>query len=96
MASLTVSFTVDSERDADLVAWMDKQEARQKSAAIREALRAGIVGGSVTLADVAQDLRQIKRMLKSGVVMQADQADTGNAEDPEAAAVADKLAGLGL
>jgi len=95
MASQTVSFTIDDEHDADLQAWLDKQEPRQRSAAIRKALRAGITGASVTLADLAEGLRQIKRMLRSGVAVQADGAGD-DAEDPEAAAVADKLAGLGL
>lgn len=94
MATETVSFSLDPERDADLVAWLDKHDRRARSAAIREKLRAGIRQDGPSLADVLAELREIKRMLRSGA--QAVPADAGQDDDPAAAAVKGKLANLGL
>jgi len=96
MATLTVSFSLDTESDADLAAWLDKHDRRARSAAIREKLRAGIHQNSSSLADVLAELREIKRMLRSGAVAQAMPADAGQDDDPASAAVKGKLANLGL
>jgi len=95
MATETVSFSLDPERDADLVTWLDKHDRRARSAAIREKLRAGIRQNSSSLADVLAELREIKRMLRSGVVA-VSTADAGQDDDPASAAVKGKLANLGL
>jgi hypothetical protein len=52
MAQVTYSLKIDAETDADLVRWLDGQP--NKSAAIREALRAHVRGGGITLGDVLQ------------------------------------------
>ena len=96
MATVTVSFSLDTERDVDLVTWLEKHDRRARSAAIREKLRAGIHQSGFSLADVMAELREIKRMLRSGVVAQTVAADTGQDDDPAAAAVQGKLANLGL
>jgi len=95
MATETVSFSLDPERDADLAAWLDKHNRRARSAAIREKLRAGIRQDGPNLADVLAELREIKRMLHSGAVA-VSTADAGPGDDPAAAAVKGKLANLGL
>jgi len=74
MATETVSFSLDPDRDADLVTWLDKHDRRARSAAIREKLRAGIRQNGPTLADVLAELREIKRMLRSGAVAVSTEA----------------------
>jgi len=94
MATETVSFSLDPERDADLVTWLDKHDRRARSAAIREKLRAGIRQNGPTLADVLAELREIKRMLRAGA--QAAFVDPGQDDDSVSAVVKGKLANLGL
>jgi hypothetical protein len=93
MATQTVSFSLDTERDADLATWLNKHDRRARSAAIREKLRAGIHQDSSSLADVLAELREIKRMLRSGATAQAN---AGQDDDLASAAVKGKLANLGL
>ena len=95
MATETVSFSLDPERDADLVTWLDKHDRRARSAAIREKLRAGIGQNSSSLVDVLAELREIKRMLRAGAVA-VSTADAGQDDDPAGVAVKGRLANLGL
>jgi hypothetical protein len=95
MTTQTVSFSLDPDRDADLVEWLKKHDRRARSAAIREKLRTGIHQSGFSLADVMAELRDIKRMLRSGAVT-VSTSDTGQADDPAADAVKGKLANLGL
>ena len=95
MATLTVSFSLDTERDADLAAWLAKHSKRARSAAIRERLRAGIHQNSLSLVDVLAELREIKRLLRSGTLIGNIPTDVER-DDPATAAVKGKLANLGL
>lgn len=95
MPTITVSFSLDTERDADLAAWLEKHDKRARSTAIREKLRAGIRQNSLSLADVFAELREIKRLLRSGAIAQAIPADVER-DDPAAAEVKGKLTNLGL
>ena len=89
----TVSFSADTERDRELLAWLERQE--NKSATCRAALRA-YRGGGVTLADVYHEVVEVKRQIKSGVpVVSADGLDD-DADDPQVAEVQSRLADLGL
>lgn len=97
MATVTKSFCMDTERDADLLAWCEKHPARAFSPAVRGKLRTAIQQERVSLADVLQEVREVKRLLRSGGVIVgtaggADQEPT----DPEEAAVLRKLGGLGV
>jgi Arc/MetJ-type ribon-helix-helix transcriptional regulator len=69
MATVTVSFTVDSEKDRDLVRWLDGLPRRKRSEAIREALRAYLGRWGVTLGDVYQAVKALERKLSTGVVV---------------------------
>jgi hypothetical protein len=60
----TATFSLDLERDRDLIAWLDQQEKGQQSAAIREALREHI-SGVVTVGDVLEAVRNLEHTLKS-------------------------------
>lgn len=91
---VTLSFTLDDTEDRDLLRWLEGQENR--SAAIREALRAYLGRGGVTLADVYQAVKDLERRLWSGSVVAAGRADApGDPEEPpDLAAALDALANL--
>lgn len=94
---ITVAF--DRQADRDILRWLEVQENR--SAAIREALRAYLGRGGVTLADVYQAVRDLERRLRAGLVVAADPAIASGAkqpdeeEPPDLAAALDALANLG-
>ena len=52
MTKVTISFTLDSERDRRILHYLEGLPKGEKSGAIREALDARLGGGSVTLGDV--------------------------------------------
>lgn len=97
MAKVVISFTLDPEEDAAILQWLKRYDRRQRSAAIRRALRDHLTGG-VTLGDVYQavkDLeRALERKLKAGVTVQDTPADDGWIEPPDAAAALDALGKL--
>lgn len=83
---VVIPLNLDSERDADIVRWLEQQANR--SAAIRDAIRAHI-GQGVTLLDIYREIQDLKR--RSFVAVQPG---SGPEEPPEAAANLDKLLGL--
>jgi hypothetical protein len=60
----TATFSLDLERDRDLIAWLDQQEKGQQSAAIRRILRKHIAG-DVTVGDVLEAVRSLENTLKA-------------------------------
>jgi Arc/MetJ-type ribon-helix-helix transcriptional regulator len=90
MATVTISFTVDSEKDRDLVRWLDSLPRRKRSEAIREALRAHLGRGGVTLGDVYQAVKTLERKLGTGMVVASASVPDPDRED----APADVLAAL--
>lgn len=96
MAKLTVSFTLDSEKDRDLVHWLERLPHRRRSAAIRETLRAGLARGGVTLGDVYQAVKELERKIRAGAVTVDHHPENpeGWEEPPEAVAALDALADL--
>jgi len=93
MATLTYSFTIDNDRDRDLVRFLDGFSRRQRSEAIRETLRAGMARGGITIGDVYQVVKELERKLSAGVVVNQDApADCQDAPADVLAA----LDGLGL
>jgi hypothetical protein len=96
MATVTVCFTVDGDEDRDLVRWLDSIPNRKRSEAIRQALRAGLDQGGVTLGDVYQAVKGLERKLQNGVVAVSpgDDSRSDYDEPPEAAAALDALAEL--
>ncbi len=93
MANVTVSFSLDSIQDADILRWLEGLPKRGRSEAIRSALRSGI-GGGITLGDVYQAIREIDRKLARGMVLAgAEGGDVGDLPDepPDIAAALDNL-----
>ena len=79
MASVTLAFSADTDKDADIIAWWEGLENR--SATMREAIRAHRATAGLSLADVMNELDAIKRLLRSGVIVQ--QGDGTNETDSE-------------
>jgi len=95
MGKRVISFTIDSETDRDLVRWLDRQKNR--SAAIREAIRDHLDRNGVTVGDVYQAVKALERKIETGAVVWAGgPGPTGDDwdEPPEAAAALDELAKL--
>lgn len=94
MAQVTYSLKIDTDTDADLVRWLDGQP--NKSEAIREALRAHVRGGGITLGDVLQAVRDLEHKVKAGAGVAGDLPAKGGDynEPPDVAAALDALADL--
>jgi hypothetical protein len=89
MVKQTVTIVVDTERDRDILHWLRSQD--NKSAAIREAIRAHLERGSVTLTDVYQAIQDLKRgnWTPESDVQPHNEADGD--EPPDVAAALDSL-----
>jgi Arc/MetJ-type ribon-helix-helix transcriptional regulator len=88
------SFTLDTERDAELLAWLDAQA--NVSEAVRKALRAYHAQREgkeqATLADVVAAIEELgERMAGLQVVKASDNSSPAEDEDPELAAALDNL-----
>lgn len=81
MPKTTEAFSLDTERDADILSWLDKQE--NKSAAIRAAIRSSWLSGSITLADILNEIGELKRMLRAGVIVSDNETEETRELDPE-------------
>jgi len=103
MAKVTLAFSVDDDKDADIVRWWEGLERRQHSATMRAAIRAYRNTTGLTLGDLLNELGEIKRLIRAGVVVQTngnggDVAQDDEPLDPlaaEAQAALNALAGLG-
>ena len=103
MAKVTLAFSVDDDKDADIVRWWEGLERRQHSATMRAAIRAYRNTTGLTLGDLLNEIGEIKRLIRAGVVVQTngnggDVADDNEPLDPlaaEAQAALNALAGLG-
>jgi len=103
MARVTLAFSVDSNKDADIVTWWQRlgNQGENRSAIMRAAARAYKDAASVTLGDVLNEIGDVKRMLRSGITIQANggSATDEQADKPldplaqEAQAALDRLAG---
>ncbi len=59
MTKQAITFVVDSDRDRDILHWLAGQA--NKSAAIREAIRAYRERGALTLTDVYEAIQELKQ-----------------------------------
>ena len=102
MATVTISFSLDAQRDRHLIRWLDGLPRGEKSGEIRAALEAHVKGGGVTLVDLYTLLKQIDRKMGQGggfVLVPAGAVRGGGQEepdDPELAAALGNLGNLGL
>jgi len=87
----TVTLSLDTETDKDILRWLDHQENR--SAAIREAIRDHLGRGGVTLGDVYQAVKELERKLQTGAVVGCGVQEQAEDWDvpPDVAAALDAL-----
>lgn len=88
MATVRMTFALDSERDAALIAWLEAQANR--SEAIRAALMRAAATREVTLADVLAAIEALGQRLAGLHVSQAEGRLVVQ-EDPDLAAALDRL-----
>jgi hypothetical protein len=89
MARQTITFVLDTERDRDILRWLERQG--NKSAAIREAIRASLGHGDITLAHVYEAILDLKRCSwVSGTDVRVH-TSAASAEPPDIAAALDNL-----
>ena len=92
MAKTTKTISFDTERDADLLAWLNAQE--NVSSAVRDALRSAVAldRSSTTLEQVYQAVKDLEtKMLGRLVIVQAERADADLPGTEEAAKALDTL-----
>lgn len=61
MAKVTISLTLDDERDKRILRWIKSQPEKGKSKAIREAIMAYLDQSGVTLQDIYNEIQELKR-----------------------------------
>lgn len=91
MAKQAITFVVDSDRDRDILYWLEGQA--NKSAAIREAIRAHLERGTVTLTEVYEAIQDLKQ---GGWVPATEEGPSARREGDEPEDVAEALDSLGL
>ena len=89
MVKVTVSFSLDSEKDRDLVHWLSNLPKRGRSEAIRDVLRSHLSHSGVTLGDIYEAIMGLKRQ----GILTASRGDDAltNDEPPDVAAALDNL-----
>lgn len=85
---LTFTIALDTERDAELVAYLDAQDNR--SAAIRDALRLALDQGRRPAATIDDVLAAVQALQRGGGVLHSEQAGS-EGEPPDIAAALDNL-----
>jgi hypothetical protein len=92
MARQAITFVVDTDRDRDIVRWLEDQD--NKSAAIREAIRTQLGDGlDITLTDIYEAIQDLKH---GGLVRETESTPRSQVELMEPPDVAAALDGLGL
>ena len=91
MAKQAITFVVDSDRDRDILHWLEGQA--NKSAAIREAIRAHLERGTVSLSEVYEAIQELKQV---GWAPPADAVAGPRRDEDEPEDVAEALDSLGL
>jgi metal-responsive CopG/Arc/MetJ family transcriptional regulator len=61
MAKVTISLTLDDERDKRILRWIKSQPKKGKSEAIRKAIRVYLDQSGVTLQDIYDEIQDLKR-----------------------------------
>ena len=90
MAIKRIQLVLDTNRDADLIAWLDEQPNR--SAAVRSALRAQITQQDPVLETIRAAIRSELTSALAGLQLHQDCSSTLEAaEDPELARALDAL-----
>jgi hypothetical protein len=89
MARQTITFVLDTKRDRDIICWLEGQE--NKSAAIREAIRAHLDHDDITLVDIYEAVQDLQRRNWTAVSEAEAGVVTISKEPPDVAAALDSL-----
>jgi len=89
MSKQPITFIVNTDRDQDILRWLGRQD--NKSAAIRDAIRAHLSGGDITLADVYEAIQDLKCSSWRPAPRAQSSAATHDTEPPDVAATLDSL-----
>jgi len=89
---INISFSLNSDRDSDLVGWLDSLPDRERSMAIRKMLRVGLGMSNITHDDLYRAIQGLGRKLQSGVIIPiTNQVDASIDEPADVAAALDRL-----
>ena len=91
MGRRLVTFSLDTDKDRDLARWLASLPKGDMSEAIRDALRAHLGRGGITLGDIYEAIMDLKR---HGLVVSAEDIPTPTddlSEPPDVAAALDNL-----
>ena len=89
MTRQTITFVIDTNRDHDIIRWLDVQG--NKSAAIREAIRAQLGGRlNITHVDIYEAIQDLKRTSYTRETAAVPQRQEMN-EPPDIAAALDNM-----
>lgn len=94
MANVTVSFSLDTERDKAIIAWLDSLDHGYKSRQIRDVLQGHIEGRGVTIADVYDVARRIEGLIRRGATLHIE-GGPGDALGDDAPGTEEAAANLG-
>lgn len=89
MARQTITFVLDTERDRDVLSWLDRQE--NKSMAIREAIRANLHPVDITLVDIYEAIQDLKTRTCTSAGAVSARGVEDSSEPPDVAAALDNL-----
>ena len=90
MAKVTISFTLDDDRDKRLLRWLQSLPSRGRSKAIREVLTTHLGQKGITLQDIYEAVMDLKRSGVAIAVQDAGELHMGIPPD-----VLDNLSRLG-
>ncbi|RMF05247.1 MAG: hypothetical protein D6768_01520 [Chloroflexi bacterium] len=89
---VVIPLSLHSENDADILDWLSQQPERERSAAVRRAVRAYLDQQRITLADVYHAILELQQ--RTIVAVPEPPVATESPEDREIGKNLDKLLGL--
>jgi hypothetical protein len=92
MAKVTISLTLDDERDKKILRWLKSQSGRGKSEAMRRAINSYLGQDEITLRDIYDEIQELKR---GGLVAVIHPGQGSQEEQQVSREVLDRLSKLG-
>ena len=96
MAKITISLTLDDERDKRILRWIKSQPEKGKSKAIRDAITAYLDQSGVTLQDIYNEIQELKRYGVALVPLEGQRQPLSKEGQQATTKALDNLSKLGL
>jgi len=96
MAKITVSLTLDDERDKRILRWIKSQPPKGKSKAIRDAITAYLDQSGITLRDIYDEIQKLKHYRVALVPMEGQGQPLSEEERRVSPKALDNLSKIGL